>query len=842
MRNILTIARRELSAYFTSPIGYIFMMVFVGISVGLFTASFFVFPVADVRPYFGNFPLMLCIFVPAVTMRIWAQERSENTWEMLLTFPMKARELVLGKFLASYIFFAMTLAATATIPVMLIKLGNPDQGTIFSSYLGALLLGGYFLALGIFISGFFKDQILSFIVTLLACFVIYMLGTGFIAAKIDDFIPGLGTLLNDVVGLSSHFTAFIRGVIEVADITYFIAWTAILLFLNILYIDGRSRAGAKLVFAGTAAITIAIGLMGNWIIGDTSLGRFDVTEDKIFTISDASKNILSEIDTPVQIKLYISPKADMPTQMSNLEQDISDKLKELSVASKGNIEFSVINLIASEALTVINNQVDGEEEEEDLGEEEALEKRMLDKGVQPFTVQAMSDDQIMNKLVYSSIGVAYKDSKEEIIPEILPQTLEQLEYKLVSMIFKMTRDEKPIVALVAPKQAITIPQDLRRMYEQMGQPIPESEDPYEVLEQVLDFEKYEVERVELTQESPLPDEYDTLVIINPRAFNERQRWEISRALHSGKSVVLAIQNYEWNYTPSSRGFQIDLREEKPDMNTLLENYGLGVDEDILMDANNIPLNVQAGGGGSLAGLLRMSQPIDSPMHMLINNATMDTDTSITSRLSAIFYLWGTALNLDDAKLKELNLDFKTLITTSENSWKRSKEFLSNDTFLQPEVPEGPYPLMALIQGQFPDVFADLERPAWPVPASKPGMPPVQPTPETDEPAEIQAAPGKLVLLGCSQMFRKNFLQTGNLDLFLNSVDAVTLGDDLVNVRGRKPVDRLIDMPDAKTRSFWKAVNYGFASTVIAIIGVVTTLLRRRSRNAYTLSYMNQSQD
>ena len=112
MRNIVSILRRDLGAYFTSPIGYIFIMVFVTMSVGLYVTSFFVFPVADMRPYFENLPLLLCIFIPAVTMRIWAEERKENTWEMLLTFPMQAWELTIGKFLAAVIFYVAALAAT----------------------------------------------------------------------------------------------------------------------------------------------------------------------------------------------------------------------------------------------------------------------------------------------------------------------------------------------------------------------------------------------------------------------------------------------------------------------------------------------------------------------------------------------------------------------------------------------------------------------------------------------------------------------------------------------------------------------------------------------------------
>ncbi|MFP6582760.1 MAG: Gldg family protein [Candidatus Hydrogenedentota bacterium] len=844
MNNVLTIAKRELNAYFTSPIGYIVMIVFVAVTVVLYMLTFFSFPVADMRPYFASIPMMLSILIAAITMRIWAQERSENTWEMLLTFPMKAWELVIGKFVASLVFFLLTLSATATIPIMLAQLGDPDGGVIFSSYLGTLLLGAYFLSIGIFFSGFFKDQILSFIVTLLTCFAIFMLGNTLVAAYLDNAIPGLGlgTLLNEVVGLSGHYTAFVRGVIEVADIVYFLVWTAIFLFLNILYIDGRSRAGAKVIFSTAVTIALAIGLMGNWLVSDTSLGRFDMTEDKIFTVSQASKNILSAIDTPVQVKVYISPKKDMPTGMTSLQQDITDKLEEFSVASKGKIEYTVINLEASQAITTEID--DGLEtgEEEDETEEEVIEKRLLEKGVQPFTVQAMSDDQIMNKLIYSSIGIAYKDKKEEILPPILPQGLQDLEYQLVSTIYKLTREKKPIVALVAPKEAINIPPDLRRMYEQMGQPVPESDDPYEILEQILDFEKYEVIRVDLTPESSLPDEYDTLVVINPREFNERQRWEINRALLSGKSVVMAVQTYEWNYSASARGTQINSREENPNMNPLLEAYGLGVSEELLMDVNHVALTIQAA-NNPLAGALGMGQQVTLETHMLINNEMMDEETSITSRLNAIFYLWGTALEIDEEKLGKLDLEAKVLITTSKRSWTTPNDpKLSASVFDEPAETQGRYPLMALVEGQFPDAFADQERPAWPMPEAQLGMPPATPIVETDEVAEITPAPGKLILLGCSEMFRKQFLQFGNLDLFLNSVDAVTLGDDVVNVRGQKLVDRLIEMPNADTRRMWKFINYGLPSTAIALVGIVSAFLRRRSRNAYTLSQMNENQD
>ena len=844
MKNIFAILRRDLNAYFTTPIGYIFMMVFVTISVGLYITSFFSFPIADMRPYFDNLPIFLCIFIPAITMRVWAEERKENTWEMLLTFLMEARELVLGKFFAALIFFALTLLATVTVPAMLMSLGDPDIGTMISGYMGTLLLAGFFLALGILFSGFFKDQIVAFVVTLLTSFSFFLVGTGFIAGYIDERVPGLGSMLANVLGVFSHFGAFTRGVVDLADIVYFLAWTAIFLVLNVMYIDGRNRPGARTLFLGAVGICVAIGLLFNWLMAGQSFARFDMTEDKIHTISKASKAILASVDTPVQIKLYITPSAKMPTGMKELERDITDKLEELRVASNGAIEFTAVHLEVNNIIAPPTPPSDEEEETE----EESIEKRMLEKGVQPFSVSARSNDEVSNKLVYSSIGIAYKDKAEEVLPQVMPQNLQELEYKLVSTIYKLTRDKPPVVALVAPKEAVSMDPQIRAMLMQMGQQIPQSDDPYIYLEQILGVEKYEIQRVELTKESPLPAEYDTLVVINPRRLNDRQRWEINRALHSGKSVVMAVQTYEWDYRATSQGTTIARREETPDVNVLLNEYGLGVSEDILMDTNRVPLTVQSG-GNSMMDMLAGRQTLTLPMHVLVNNSSMDPDTSITGRLESIFYLWGTALELNQEKLDELGLQAKSVMSTSERAWT-----VTNAPELQPSVftdepaesEMSQFPLMAIIEGQFPDVYADTERPAWPAAApptpNQFGMPPPPPPADTPDPPSlpVTAKSGKMILIGCSEMFRKNFLQAGNLDLFLNAVDALSLSENLVNVRGRKPINRIIDRPTDKQKRNWRLANYGLANLIIAGIGIGFAYKRRTSRNAYTMQWQSKN--
>jgi len=839
MKNIVTIIRRDLGYYFTSPIGYIFMIVFVLMSVGLYTTSFFVFPTADMRSYFINLPILLCVFIPAVTMRVWAEERKENTWELLLTFPMKASELVIGKFLASLIFYALTLAATFTIPLMLIWLGNPDNGALVGGYLGALLLGAFFLAMGIFFSGFFKDQIVAFVVTLLMCFGVFLLGMNFIASYLDGVIKGLGTALSQLVGVTEHYTAFTRGVIELGDLLFFGVWTAIFLVLNIMYIEGRSRPRAKVTFGTAVALCVAIGLLGNWLITGQSLARWDATEDKIYTVSEASSEILSGLSAPVQVKYYVTPKDKMPTGLTELQQDVVDKLEELRLASDGNLNYSVIHLEAANVLADVKKQnmfrMEGEEKEE-VDEEEAIETRMLDKGVEPFGVDAMSEDEVTSKLIYSSIGIGYKDKKEEILPRILPENLIELEYKLVSTVEKLTRPKPPVIAMVAPEEAITIDPQTRQILQQMGQPIPTSDDPYEKLEQILQVEKYEVQRVELTEESPLPEEYDVLVVVNPRQLNDRQRWEINRALVSGKSVVMAVQKYEWDYRMSRDGTVVNKREEKPEINPLLEAYGLGVSDSILMDISSIGLTVMAS-NNPLARMLGQGQRVNLPTHIEVHRETMDQDTSITSRLSTVFYLWGTALELDNDKLGKHGLDAKVLMTTSNQAWTiPGTEPITNETCQPPADGGEQYPLMAMITGQFPDAYKDQPRPAWEQEEPRPGQPPRPPREEAPA-GPVTPAPGKLILLGCSEMFRNNFVEfPGNLDLFLNSVDGMALGENVVKVRSRKPINRVIAKPDDTQRRIWKLINYALASSVIAGVGITTMALRRRARNAYTMKY------
>ena len=239
IKNIITILKRELGGYFNSAVAYVYLIAFIAINSGLFMTQFFLIGRVDMDPFFNALPFVLLLFIPVITMRLWAEDKKENTFELLLTFPMKPAELVLGKFLASLVFYIISLASTFGVPLVLFLCGSPDAGRIISGYSGALMLGALFMSIGIFISGLTKEQIIAFVLTTLSCFLILLLGMDFLAAFFDSWISGLGSFMKNYIGATGHLASFNRGVIDIKDLLYFAVMSFIFLLLNGFSFEGR---------------------------------------------------------------------------------------------------------------------------------------------------------------------------------------------------------------------------------------------------------------------------------------------------------------------------------------------------------------------------------------------------------------------------------------------------------------------------------------------------------------------------------------------------------------------------------------------------------------------------
>ena len=231
MSRIRPIARRELRAYFHSPIAYVFLLAFAGTAMFTFfnVNAFFARGQADLRGLFEPLPLLILLLVPAVTMRLWAEEEKQGTIEMLLTMPATDRELVLGKFLASWALLGAGLLLTAPLVFTVAGLGNLDWGPVWGGYVGALLLGGAYLAAGQFVSALTENQILAFILALLLCMLLYGLGTEAFAGLFSDRTASLLRSL----GTGSRFESIARGVFDLRDLLYYASLTFFFLTLSV---------------------------------------------------------------------------------------------------------------------------------------------------------------------------------------------------------------------------------------------------------------------------------------------------------------------------------------------------------------------------------------------------------------------------------------------------------------------------------------------------------------------------------------------------------------------------------------------------------------------------------
>jgi ABC-2 type transport system permease protein len=228
------IVERELGACFDSPIAYIYAAVFLVLSCAIFMNSFFLESVVDMSAYFEVLPFLLIPFIPAITMRSWAEEHAQGTFELISTLPLLSMQLVVGKYVAAILFYVLILCGTFPILFMLIWLGEPDLGLIFSGYVGAIFLGAFFLSFGLFVSGLTRNQIVAFVLATLAGFAFVLSGHPDVVEVVDGLVPmwQLGTWVSESLSALPHFEAFTRGVIGLEHLLYFVLMSAFFIWMN----------------------------------------------------------------------------------------------------------------------------------------------------------------------------------------------------------------------------------------------------------------------------------------------------------------------------------------------------------------------------------------------------------------------------------------------------------------------------------------------------------------------------------------------------------------------------------------------------------------------------------
>ena len=244
MRTTSEIFKRELASYFATPVAYVFIVIFLALagSLTFFLGNFFDRGQADLQPFFMFHPWLYLFLIPAIAMRMWAEERKTGTIELFLTLPLSIPAAVIGKFLAAWAFTGIALVLTFPVWLTVRWLGVPDHGVILASYVGSFLMAGAFLAIGACMSAMTRNQVIAFVLGAVVCFLFTVSGSPIVINFFSGWAPQ--AVIDTIASFSflTHFSAIVRGVIDVRDVVFFGSAIALFLFANVVLVDlAKSR-------------------------------------------------------------------------------------------------------------------------------------------------------------------------------------------------------------------------------------------------------------------------------------------------------------------------------------------------------------------------------------------------------------------------------------------------------------------------------------------------------------------------------------------------------------------------------------------------------------------------
>lgn len=341
---------KELTQFFASPVGYLFLAAFLAVTlfVVFWGEAYFARNIADVRPMFEWMPVLLVFLSSTLTMRMWSEERRSGTIEFVSTSPVSALQFVLGKFFACLVLLALALLLTLPLPICISLVADLDWGPVWAGYLAALLLGGAYLAIGLFVSARTDSQIVSLILSVLICGLFYLVGTDLLTKLVG---PGVGELLREL-GTGTRFESITRGVLDLADLYYYLSMIGVFLALNVFSLETQrwakqgSSANHLGWILGTGLLVVNL-IFANLWLGKLGALRLDVTEGQIYSISDATLGYLQQLQEPLLIRGYFS--SNTHPALAPLVPQMRDLLLEYQEAAPGKVRVEIIDPVEDPA-------------------------------------------------------------------------------------------------------------------------------------------------------------------------------------------------------------------------------------------------------------------------------------------------------------------------------------------------------------------------------------------------------------------------------------------------------------------------------------------------------------
>lgn len=559
--------RKELKSFFASLSGYV-VLVFFLLANGLFLwvlPGNFNIPdsgMADLQPFFTLAPLLYLFLVPAICMRLFAEEKKSGTLELLFTRPVTVWQIVWAKYLAGFLLVVLSILPTFVYVLSLWMLAQPaghiDLGGILGSYAGLLFLAGIYVAAGVFASSLTDNQIIAFLYTLSIAFVSYM------GLDLLGDIPAWADFQGEIQfwGISRHYEPMSRGVIAVADVFYFLSFIFLFIWLTVRHFKGTAIRWFYVVPA-----LILLNLLSARLTWQA-----DITNDKRYTLSVQTRNLLRNTDRPVNVDIFLAGK--LPAGMMRIQYSLTRMLEEFRRISGNNFRYNIIDPT----------------DIQDKEEKKALVKYLAERGIMPVNLNRRTEDETLSRQIIFPGMIVYDQSTEvsvNLLQNVPGQTPEQninhsveaLEYELTKAVRILMRNEVKSVAFLTGHGEIPYPEveDMARMLAYYYQ---------------VDFVSPDSLAVDLKR-------YRTLIVAKPvEDFSEQDKFIIDQYAMNGGSVLWCIDEVDVDHVALKQQETVPAVFRPLNIEDLLFRYGVRINPELLLDGNSVLIPVVTGMNGN----------------------------------------------------------------------------------------------------------------------------------------------------------------------------------------------------------------------------------------------------
>lgn len=608
MNRLRAVIQHEWLRQRVNPATYLMFMIVAGIWFFLFFRQFFLIGQVSLRPLFDLFPWFAIVFLPALAMGSLAKEKTEQTLELLLTHPIREVELILGKFISFLTLPIVLTLTTLPLAISISLFGRLDWGAYLAQLLATWLFSGLLISLTMVFSALLRDQVATLLSSVVTSFVWLLLGFELVTSRLPLQLSNLMSNLT----FFNHLNSIYRGVIDMRDVWFFVSITTVCLALAVLYLQRQKYGARKTGYALSQQVVILlliVAVLSN-IVGQKIPGRLDVTQSRLYSLTSSTKAVVEQVPDVVTLTLYASNS--MPAQLQPVLRDTKDLLADYQ--RLGGAQVQVI--------------------QKDPSLDSSIKQEATELGVQEVQFNMISQEEFNVKSGYFGLVVAYAD-QHQTLPFI--QSTENLEYQLTSLIYQLTRQDKPTVAFVGGHGEKN----------QLGE--------LEAWSQLLS-RQFTITDLNLTvDEGKVAEQIDpktkVLVVVAPNSSYEPAVIESIRQFVAQGGSLLVLG--------SGVGADPQTQTVVPvghNLNSLLESFQVKIEPNFVYDlSSNETIRVAQG---------NMQYLLPYPLWLRAHTAE---SSPVFNNSQSVIVTWGSSISTQAETLKEKGWQLLPLIVTSQNA-------------------------------------------------------------------------------------------------------------------------------------------------------------------------------